>query len=114
MEAALSLADFCRIVAIHGLGSGRMGAFTSANGGYLWLRDFLPEDPHVAHMKLRISTFGYDASVAFGNSAPQIDNIAGQLLDELHRTRRESETTRVPIVIIAHSLGGFVAKQVCR
>ncbi|KAF8534841.1 hypothetical protein BDD12DRAFT_983623 [Trichophaea hybrida] len=100
------------IVAIHGLGGGRMGTFTSASGVHLWLRDFLPEDPDVAHMKLRISTFGYDASVAFGDSAIQIHNFAGQLLDELHHTRRESETTRVPIVIIAHSLGGFVAKQV--
>ncbi|KAF8535467.1 hypothetical protein BDD12DRAFT_344290 [Trichophaea hybrida] len=99
------------IVAIHGLGGGRKGTFTSASGDHLWLRDFHPEDPHVAHIKLQISTFGYDASVAFGDSAPQIHNFVGQLLDELHRTRQESETTAVPIVIIAHSLGGFVAKQ---
>ena len=112
MVAILSLADFSRIVAIHGLGGGRMGTFTSTSGDHLWLRDFLPEDPLVARMKPRISTFGYDASVAFGNSASQIHNFAGQLLNELHHMRQESKTTGVPIVIVAHSLGGIIAKQV--
>jgi hypothetical protein len=91
-----------------------MGTFTSSNGDDLWLRDFLPEDPVVAPMNPRISTFGYDASVAFGDAALQIHNIAGQLLKELQRMRQRSESTGVPIVIIAHSLGGIVAKQVSR
>ena len=63
-------------------------------------------------MNPRVSTFGYDASVAFGNSVSRIRDYARQLLNELHRTRRESETTGVPIVIVAHSLGGIVAKAV--
>ncbi|KAF8539064.1 hypothetical protein BDD12DRAFT_116294 [Trichophaea hybrida] len=99
------------IVAIHGLGGGRTKTFTSASGNVLWLKDFLPHDPLVAPMNPRISTFGYDTSVAFGDSASQIHTFAEQFLNELCRTRRESETTGVPIIIIAHSLGGIVAKQ---
>jgi hypothetical protein len=110
--AVLRLADRCRIVAIHGLGGNRLKTFTS--GDDLWLRDFLPENPLVAAMNLRVSTFGYDASVAFGNSVSRINDFARQLLNELHRTRRDSKTTGVPIVIIAHSLGGIIAKEVCR
>jgi len=91
-----------------------MGTFTSACGEHLWLRDFLPQDLHVARMKPRISTFGYNSSVAFGDSASQVHNFAADLLNELNHTRRESNTTGVPIVIIAHSLGGVLAKQVGR
>jgi hypothetical protein len=114
VKLVISFTDFCRIVAIHGLGSGRIGTFTSTKGDDLWLRDFLPKHQLVAPMNPRISTFGYDMSVAFGASAPQIHNVAEKLLKDLQYMRQQSGNTEIPIVIIAHSLGGFVVKQVCR
>jgi len=87
------------IVAIHGLGGHRLKTFTSE--GEMWLRDSLPKHRFTEPMNPRVSTFGYDASVAFGNSVSRIRDYARQLLSELHRTRRESKTTGVPIVIVA-------------
>jgi hypothetical protein len=112
MEVVFRLADLCSIVAIHGLGGHRLKTFTSEDE--MWLRDSLPKHRLTEPMNLRVSTFGYDASVAFGNSVSRIRDFARQLLNELHRTRRESKTNGVPIVIVAHSLGGIVAKAVRR
>jgi hypothetical protein len=110
VEVVVRAADSHRIVAIHGLGGNRLRTFTKDDD--VWLKDLLPEHPCVAPMNPRVSTFGYDASIAFGKSVSRIRDFAVQLLNELERTRRES--TGVPIVLIAHSLGGIVAKAVCR
>ncbi|KAF8247676.1 hypothetical protein K440DRAFT_600776, partial [Wilcoxina mikolae CBS 423.85] len=96
------------IVAIHGLGGNRLNTFTKDDD--IWLKDLLPENPRVAPLNLKVSTFGYDASVAFGKSVSKIRDFALQLLNELERTRLDSQTTGIPIVLVAHSLGGIVAK----
>ncbi len=111
LQNSRSLANLCRIIAIHGLGGHRLKTFTKEND--IWLRDFLPEHHLITPLNPRVSTFGYNAAVAFGGTS-KVRDFASQLLNELHRTRRESLSTGVPIVLVAHSLGGIVAKAVGR
>lgn len=97
------------IVAIHGLDGHRLKSF--AENKEIWLRDFLPHDEAVKQMNPRVSTFGYDAAVPFTQAIGKVGGFSRQLLEELRNLRRQ-RSTGVPIVILAHSLGGLVAKKV--
>ncbi|KAL8949253.1 MAG: hypothetical protein Q9222_004627 [Ikaeria aurantiellina] len=96
------------IVAVHGLEGHPINTWTlSDKSDTLWLRDFLPSDVHGA----RIFTFGYEADVAFGKSIADIKDHAMDLLGSLIDVREEQNEISRPIIFIAHSLGGIVAKQ---
>ena len=64
------------VVAVHGLQGDAYKTWEHDNGS-LWLRDFLPADVPSA----RIMTFGYDSTVAFGNSVARLKDKALELLN---------------------------------
>ncbi|KAF8499908.1 hypothetical protein BU17DRAFT_59133, partial [Hysterangium stoloniferum] len=96
------------IVAIHGLDGHREASWT-ANNGKLWLRDFLPQDVQSA----RILTYGYDAYTqsTATSSTQTLDSYAESFLARLAAFRARSDTTKRPIIFIAHSLGGIILKD---
>lgn len=78
-----------------------------------------------------VLNFGYNADITFGNTTADIRDHARDLLSSLVDKREEDEVSskylrvmarlevdgvkqeiRRPIIFIAHSLGGIVAKQV--
>ncbi|KAH0544281.1 hypothetical protein FGG08_001544 [Glutinoglossum americanum] len=103
-ESPALLAD---IIAIHGLNGDRKDTWTHPTTGAFWLKDFLPLDvPGV-----RIMTFGYNATAAFGNSISDFKDHAIDLLGSLVDKRQKDDEVQRPLVFIAHSLGGIIVKQ---
>jgi len=75
-----------------------------------WPQDLLPHRTPEA----KIFTFGYDADIdSFWSSAGQntITQHAQSLLSDLTDLRRTSKAQAVPIIFVAHSLGGIIVKD---
>ncbi|KAI0523877.1 Alpha/Beta hydrolase protein [Xylaria bambusicola] len=93
------------IVAVHGLNGHYRNTWTDKPGSSaakIWLSDLLP-------LKLpgcRVMSYEYDASVE-SMAVGTVRDIARRMTQEF-KDKRESD---VPIVFIAHSLGGIVIKQ---
>ncbi|UKZ56936.1 hypothetical protein TrVGV298_010783 [Trichoderma virens] len=100
------------IIAISGLGGHAFGSFKERDREHMWLRDALPHgmidesDKHFA----RIMVYGYESSVPNSDSFQNLEDIATSLHSDLRTLSFDSSFK--PIVLIAHSLGGLVAKQV--
>lgn len=94
------------IVAIHGINGHALNTW-KAEGGALWLRDFMCKDIRSA----RVFTFGYDAQLLFTESHASLQKFAASLLDELMVARGGVLPTRT-LVFICHGMGGFIAKEV--
>jgi hypothetical protein len=78
-----------------------------------WPRDLLKDDLP----KARIMTFGYDSHISRGYRGAHQGNIfshARDLLFGLEAKRRSSNHRDLPIVFIAHSLGGILVKEALR
>lgn len=76
-----------------------------------WARDYLSQDVPDA----RILTYGYDANVStiLNKSADRsIFSVAQDLVTRLETIRDSENTRNIPIIFIAHSLGGLVVKDV--
>jgi hypothetical protein len=96
------------IVAIHGLNGHREKTWTARNGVH-WLRDLLPHDiPNV-----RILSWGYDANTHSSDriSCNYLWNHGQALVHDLRLEREHTNSTRRPIIFVAHSLGGIVLKS---
>jgi hypothetical protein len=72
----------------------------------MWLKDFLPEDISRA----RILTYGYDSGIVTRN-VESMDSIAQNLLASLTSLRIDESARQRPIVVIAYSFGGILAKN---
>ncbi|KAH7018577.1 uncharacterized protein B0I36DRAFT_336238 [Microdochium trichocladiopsis] len=117
------------ILAISGLGSHAFGSFKQRGGEHMWLRDALPshivapqqqpgsqaENTTGSRPIARVMIYGYSSPVAGSSSVQNVDDLAGQLRQQLlalvaarpngdHRPQR-------PIVILSHSLGGLILKE---
>ncbi|KAK2757560.1 Serine active site containing protein 1 [Arachnomyces sp. PD_36] len=92
------------IVFVHGLhGDSRN---TWKDGSVFWPADLLPANVPDA----RILTFGYDANIAHFWSRPSdssLDMFSADLFQQLEHLRFITETTELPIIFVAHSLGGL-------
>ncbi|KAN0075952.1 NAD(P)-binding domain protein [Elaphomyces granulatus] len=95
------------LVAVHGLNGDARRTWTQHKTNALWLQDFLPRDVK----NIRVMSFGYNASAAFGNTTATIVDHAKDLLCCLVDKREEEDEKTRPIIFIGHSLGGIVIKQ---
>jgi hypothetical protein len=85
-------------------------AWTDAETGILWLRDFLPKAIPVA----RVLTFGYDASASSFYGAGWADTIqtyAHTLVASLQADRSIEGCDHRPIIFVCHGLGGILVKK---
>lgn len=79
----------------------------------MWLRDALPHDltwEDSGHPMARVMTYGYESAVAQSKSIQNLEDLATSFhnsLLELPQSR-----TNKPIILVAHSLGGLILKQV--
>ncbi|KAF1952737.1 TPR-like protein [Byssothecium circinans] len=96
------------IVAVHGLNGDREKTWT-ASSGVNWLRDLLPQDLPNA----RIISWGYDANThrRSGVSCQYLFDHARTLVSDLCLERQVTQTSRRPIIFVAHSLGGIIVKS---
>ncbi|KAN0079157.1 Alpha/Beta hydrolase fold [Elaphomyces granulatus] len=95
------------LVAVHGLNGDAKRTWTHRETNALWLQDFLPRDVK----NIRVMSFGYSASAAFGNTTATIADHAKDLLACLVDKREEEDEKTRPIIFVGHSLGGIVIKQ---
>ncbi|KAI0439883.1 hypothetical protein F4803DRAFT_529566 [Xylaria telfairii] len=96
------------IVAVHGLNGHREKTWTAANSVH-WLRDLLPKDlPGV-----RVLSWGYDANTHSSDraSCQYLYDHALELVSDLTRKRKLTQSFERPIIFVAHSLGGLVVKS---
>ena len=96
------------IIFIHGLGGNRELTWChERNPEYFWPKKWLPTDSDLA--SCQIHTFGYDADWAtFKDTTTSIVDFAKRLNLELFTLGVDS----APVIFVAHSLGGLVAKKV--
>ena len=111
-------------VAVCGLGGHAFGSFKEKGTPYMWLRDSLPKDlPN-----MRILLYGYESGLDGSESTLNISGIAETFVGHLRGLRSQSEVSAIahnkdralirhqtisrPLIIMAHSLGGLVVKQV--
>jgi hypothetical protein len=95
------------IIAITGLGGHALGSFRSADGKFIWLRDFGPRDIP----KARFITYGYNTKVVASKNTKGVAALASTLLDGLVKFRRRTQTQQRPMCFVCHSLGGVVLKE---
>jgi hypothetical protein len=99
------------IVAVHGLNGHCETTWTAGNGidSVNWLRDLLPHDLPNA----RILSWGYDANTHSGSrvSCQYLFDHARTLVSDLCLERQITETSKRPIIFVAHSLGGIIVKS---
>ena len=111
-------------VVVCGLGGHAFGSFKERATSYMWLRDTLPKDlPN-----LRVLLYGFDSGLNGSESILNVSTIAETFIGHLRGLRSKLQVSGIdcnefvfltwyqtvprPLVIIAHSLGGLVAKQV--
>ncbi|KAF8242731.1 hypothetical protein K440DRAFT_664567 [Wilcoxina mikolae CBS 423.85] len=94
-------------IAIHGLNGHALETWTHQKSRVLWLRDLLPD----ALPNSRIMTYGYNAKFKNFTALQDLGLISKKLLSELADIRKDKESSERPLVLICHSLGGIVAKQ---
>jgi hypothetical protein len=73
-----------------------------------WPLDLLPTDCTGA----RILTFGYDTQITKGYAAADKSSIFSHGRDFLIELGRDREVQGRPLILVAHSLGGIVVKEV--
>lgn len=72
----------------------------------------MPFQLHDSGVPARVLSFGYDYDSFFSKWTLDIDDVAGMLVEYLDTVRQSANERRRPIIFIAHSLGGVVAKRV--
>lgn len=105
------------IIFIHGLGgdSQRSWSKDPRNPNLFWPQHWLPSEPEIG--RARILTFGYNARFLPGTprSIYKIGDFAKELLYEMKFSKdhggEDLGIGKVPIIFVAHSMGGLVAKK---
>ncbi|KAK4189455.1 hypothetical protein QBC35DRAFT_141477 [Podospora australis] len=98
------------IIAVHGLNGHAFRTWTEPKTGTFWLKDLLPTDIPGA----KIMTFGYNASLVFGNTIASLEDHALMLLNDIRVSCRDDpdkQNSLRPLIFVAHSLGGIVVKK---
>jgi hypothetical protein len=79
----------------------------------MWLRDSLPHDLTLETNNqpiARIMIYGYESTVAGSESMQNLEDFATKFNASLQMLA--NATTTRPIILIGHSLGGLIIKQV--
>jgi hypothetical protein len=82
--------------------------------GLLWPKKWLSEEPDLS--TARILTFGYNANFAAKKEQASltIGDFASDLLYHMkYNDEGNDKMGEVPIIIVAHSMGGLVFKKAC-
>ncbi|KAK1831198.1 hypothetical protein QBC39DRAFT_259114, partial [Podospora conica] len=102
------------IVLVHGLNGNPVRTWTAKNGVY-WPTDLLPISLKGEHANVLV--YGYNADVITNTktTSSPTDNFihmhAQSLITSLTQYRRSEGTEKLPIIWVAHSLGGIVTKR---
>lgn len=77
----------------------------------MWLRDALPYDLDEGDGRpiARVMTYGYDSSIPRSKSMQNLEDLAASFHSSLLAL---GGTNIKPILLVAHSLGGLIVKQV--
>lgn len=109
-----SVLKFPSLIAISGLGGHAFGSFKERNGEHMWLRDALPYDITREDNNTpisRVMIYGYDSSLQDSDSFQNLEDLGTSFHSSL-RSMVIAGSFR-PIILVAHSLGGLVVKEVC-
>ncbi|KAI9772343.1 MAG: hypothetical protein M1840_001092, partial [Geoglossum simile] len=129
-RSSKDLFDGVDVIFIHGLGSHRAKAWstatpqTSSSGteadpipcrpdDIIWVRDFLAVDlkPELCD-RTRLFLYGYNSSWMFDAPTVNVHSLAQNLLDTIGARRRQEECTKGRrIIFVAHSHGGLLVKE---
>lgn len=93
------------IIVMSGLNGHPFGSFKKRGGRFMWLRDALPMDLPNA----RILIYGCDTSLISSESFQTIPDLGVRLRNAISVVR---ENVRKPLMLLGHSLGGIVMKEV--
>jgi WD40 repeat protein len=98
-------------VFVHGLGGGsRMSWSKGQDPALFWPKYWLPRDPEFRNV--RIHSFGYDADwTERRTSILDLGDFGNKLLTALQLSEWIRRSATLPIVFIAHSMGGLVVKH---
>ena len=105
------------IILIHGLGGASRKTWTKDldDPALFWPQAWLPLEPDIG--SARVLTFGYDANFVPGTprSIYGVGDFAKELLFDMKFAKdsngEDLDIASVPIIIVAHSMGGLVAKK---
>ena len=101
------------VIAISGLGGHAFGSFKQRGRGYMWLRDAIPYDvtcESTENPMARVMIYGYESGVPQSKKIQNLEDLGTSFRDSL-LPLANSPTTK-PIILVAHSLGGLIAKEV--
>ncbi|CAI4213378.1 unnamed protein product [Parascedosporium putredinis] len=98
-------------VFIHGLGGGSQKTWSySSEPGMFWPKDWLPNEVGFRHVRLH--SYGYNSDWTTKKASPLTIHDFGQaLLADLYNSPYLRKNGDTPIVFVAHSMGGLVAKK---
>ncbi|SPQ27547.1 ba20391f-efb7-42e8-bde8-8fceab49913d [Thermothielavioides terrestris] len=98
-------------VFVHGLGGGSKKTWShSSRPGTFWPKEWLPSEPGFKHV--RIHSYGYNSDWAkTQQSRLSIHDFAQALLADMYNSPHLRKNGDTPIVLVAHSMGGLVAKK---
>ncbi|KAI0131937.1 hypothetical protein BJ170DRAFT_611830 [Xylariales sp. AK1849] len=96
---------------VHGLGGGSRKTWShSAEHGLFWPRDWLPNEIGFRHVRLH--SFGYNSDwTSRKESRLTVHDFGQALLADLYNAPSIRASGDTPIVLVAHSMGGLVAKK---
>ncbi|KAL8848384.1 MAG: hypothetical protein Q9221_006583 [Calogaya cf. arnoldii] len=104
------------IIFVHGLGGTSQKTWSrNRDTQFFWPREWLPLEP--GFERARILTFGYNAHFASSGRENVLDiaDFAKDLLFGmkygLNEDSQELEVGRVPVIFVAHSMGGLIVKK---
>lgn len=95
------------IIAITGLAGHAFGSWATATQR-MWLRDFLPRDLPQA----RVMLYGYDSRIVNSQSRSILADLSSNLIAKFNAMRGQSHSKDRPVILIGHSLGCLMIKEV--
>lgn len=101
------------IVSISGIGGHAFGSFKEGGEDHMWLRDSLPFDliwEDTGRPMARSMIYGYESTVAQSENIQNLEDLA----TSFHASMLALERGAIPrpVILVAHSLGGLIVKQV--